>query len=361
MKKIWSGEKKDTITFVAVGDVFLSGKVVYQDGTFKEVSTYKPESVFESVAPIFQNADVVFCNLETSLSDRGAPQGGSISSFISRPENISFLREAGVDVVSVANNHSMDFGSKAMLETLELLDQHSIAHAGGGVNIIEARRPALIERENIVLAFLAYTTNTNVPKRFLAGPQDPGLVPLRLSPYFPPPHVNREDLRAMQLDIKKAKQDADAVIVSCHWGVSGGGTFTVAVHQKGIGHAAIRAGADLVLGHHQHAYQGIEIYQGKIICHGLGNFIFDFHRSPSCSHIYRKGVLFHCTFKKDVVEEAWLQPIIEDNHVHPRPLLPEDEISKEVLAHLQELSKELGVRLKIKDGKAIIPLDKAKK
>lgn len=349
-------KQKDEITFVAAGDVFLGGKIVREDGTHKEMITQGPKTVFDEVAPIFHNNDVAFCNLESALSDRGAPQKGRASAFISRPENIKVLKKAGINVVSFANNHSMDFGPEAMLDTLKRLDQNGISHAGAGADIIAARKPAIIEKNGITLAFLAYATNNNVPKQVAAGPQTPGLAMLKLSSYFPPPHVNREDFKAMEADVRMAKKNADFVIVSCHWGISDGGNHTVAVHQRGIGQAAIKAGADIVLGHHQHAYQGVEVYQGKIICHGLGNFVFDTITAP-----FSPGtVLFHCTFQKNLIKDAWLQPVI-GNHAHPRPLLPEEEISRNMLSHLQELSKELKVRLTIKEGKAIIPLNKAKK
>ncbi len=350
-------KQKDGITFVAAGDVFLGGKVVYQDGTIIEAITYKPESVFDDVAPIFHNADVVFCNLESALADRGASQMDRIAAFMSRPENIDLLKEAKIDVVSFANNHSMDFGPEAILQTLDLLDKYGIAHAGAGANIVEARKPAFVERKGMTLAFLAYATNINTPRGFGAAAQKPGLAQIRLHAYFAPPHVTKEDLRTMELDVKKAKKDADFVIVSCHWGISQGGTYMVAPHQRAIGQAAIRAGAELVLGHHQHAYQGVELYKGKIICHGLGNFIFDTIDTP----FFRETVLFHCTFQKNGIKEAWLQPIIQDSHAHPHPLPPEDENSRKILSHLQELSKELGVTVKIKEGKAIIHLGKLKK
>ena len=104
----------------------------------------------------------------------------------------------------------------------------------------------------------------------------------------------------MEFDIVEAKRIANILIVSCHWGISERGNHTVAVHQQGIGHAAIDAGADLVLGHHQHAYQGVELYKGKIICHGLGNFIFDSHRS----HFSKIGILFHSKLSKEGVADA---------------------------------------------------------
>ncbi len=341
------------IKFIAAGDTFLSGRVVYQNGRVKEVLTKRPEYAFEDVAPLFHDADVVFCNLETALSDRGAPMEGRTTALISRPENVRLLKEAGLKVVSMANNHSMDFGSEAMLHTLELLDEYGIAHAGAGKTIGEARKPAIVKTRGISFAFLAYTTNSSIPRGFSAGLQSPGLAVLRISPYFPPPHTNQEDLKAMELDIREAKKQADVVVVSCHWGVYDGGTYTVTLHQQGIGKAAIRAGANIVLGHHQHAYQGVEVYRGKIICHGLGNFIFD---TISTIH-HPELVLFHCTLQKKKLRECWLQPLLQDSEAHPRILAPEDEKSIQILAHLQELSQELGVRLDIRQGRAYIPLD----
>jgi len=350
-------QQKDAVTFVAAGDVFLGGKVAFQDGTVLEVIPHNPESVFEDVAPIFRNTDVVFCNLESALADRGAAQKDRIAAFMSRPEYVTLLKDAKVDVVSFANNHSMDFGPEALLQTLSILDQNGIAHAGAGANIVEARKPAFVTKKGMTLAFLAYATNINTPRGFSAAPEKPGLAPIRLAPYFLPPHVTKEDLTAMELDIKKAKKDADFVIVSCHWGMSQGGTFSVAPHQSGIGRAAIKAGAELVLGHHQHAYQGVELYRGKMICHGLGNFIFDTIDTP----FFPETVLFHCTFDKDGVKEAWLLPVMQDRHAHPHPLPPEDENSRRILSHLKELSKELGTGIKIERGRAHVVLRKSKR
>lgn len=148
-------KETDAVSFVAAGDVFLSGKIVRQEGTVKEVITYKSESVFKGVASLFQNADVAFCNLESALSDRGAPQQGRASAF------------------------------------------------------------------------------------------------------------------------------------------------------------------------------------------------------P------REAILFHCTFQKNALHEAWLQPVTHDEHAHPHPLAAGSESSRRVLSHLRELSKELGVSLRIKEGKAVIPLIKS--
>ena len=350
-------QRKDGIRFVAAGDVFLSGKVAYKDGTSQEVISYKPEAVFQDVAPIFRNTDVVFCNLESALADRGTPPRDRIGCFMSRPENVKLLKEAKIDVVSFANNHSMDFGPEAMFQTLSLLDQHGIAHAGAGANITEARKPAFVKKKGTTFAFLAYATNINTPGWFSARPKRAGLAYIRLHPYFAPPHVTKEDLRAMELDIKEAKEKADFVIVSCHWGVSQGGTYSVAPHQSAIGQTAISAGAELVLGHHQHAYQGVELYQGKMICHGLGNFIFDTLDAP----FFPETVLFHCTFQKGGIGEAWLQPIIQDDHAHPHPLPPEDENSRRILSQLKELSSELGTKIKIEGGNAHIVLGKSKR
>ena len=121
-------KQKSTVTFVAAGDVFPSGKVVYQDGTIQEVITYKPEAVFEDVAPIFRNTDVVFCNLESALADRGASQMDRSASFMSRPENITLLKEAKIDIVSLANNHSIDFGPEAIFQTMDLLDKYGVSY-----------------------------------------------------------------------------------------------------------------------------------------------------------------------------------------------------------------------------------------
>jgi poly-gamma-glutamate capsule biosynthesis protein CapA/YwtB (metallophosphatase superfamily) len=165
------------------------------------------------------------------------------------------------------------------------LKGEGISVIGVGKNIEEARKPAIIESKGTRVAFLAY--NTILPMGYWAEANRPGCAPMRAWTFYEqiehdqpgtPCRIhtfpNREDLEAMSEDIKKAKMQADVVILSMHWGIH----FIPAVlatYQRDMAHVAIDSGADLILGHHAHILKGIEIYQGKAIFYSLCNFAVD--------------------------------------------------------------------------------------
>ena len=159
-----------------------------------------------------------------------------------------------------------------------------------GINLEEARRPALVERAGVRLGFLSYTS-VFWPVGHAAGRDAPGVATIKATtayqpgpralemPGAPPVIVTTPDpseLEAMEMDVKNLRNRVDIVVVSCHWGVSG--SNQVLDYQHAIGRAAISAGADIVIGHHPHVVQGIELWQGRPIFYSLGNFVFDWDR-----------------------------------------------------------------------------------
>ncbi len=245
---------------------------------------HEPMDAYSALArPLLAAADIRFGQCERVYSERGALQlhsGGAHSRV--HPRLASVFTDCGFDVVSVASNHAMDWGADAMLDTIELLDKKGIKTVGAGRNLAEARRPVLIEKNGVRVAFLAYCTILN--EGYAAGPDKAGIAPLRAHTYYqcvdyqagvPPKVVTvpyEDDLAAMVSDIAAARAQADAVIVSLHWGIH----FVprlIADYQPAAAKAAFAAGADLILGHHAHTPKAIGMHGGKTCFYSLSNFI----------------------------------------------------------------------------------------
>jgi poly-gamma-glutamate capsule biosynthesis protein CapA/YwtB (metallophosphatase superfamily) len=266
-----SNQSKDVLTLLAVGDVSPNRE--------------DPPSIFRSCGDVFRKADIVFGQMEAPLSDRGTPM------FVpSRPrrvgaKNISALTEegGGFHVMSHACNHAMDYGWEAFFDTLDALKKSNIAVVGAGRNIEEARRPAILERKGTKVGFLAYLSI--LPLGLIAEEKIPGCAPLRASDFYyhpfsyyqpglPPLIITNlfpADRQAMEDDIRRLRPQVDVLVVSMHCGVQHTPAM-IAMYQKEAGYAAIDAGADLVLQHHAHILKGIEVYKGKVVFYGLGDF-----------------------------------------------------------------------------------------
>ena len=258
----------DTVSIYAAGDIRIMRKK-------------DPEVVMERVAPILREGDITFAQLEGNLAERGSPQGGFANVMLAPRSSVNGLTHAGIDVVSVAGNHSGDYGPEALLECMEWLRQHNIQPVGAGRNLEEARRPVIFERNGTKVAFLAYVTV--IPWGLEAGPKRPGPTPMRAATYYrqmdwqpgTPPQIvtipEQEDLENLQEDVRKVRGQADYVIVSIHWGIHNL-PVTLADYEPVVAHAAIDAGADMLLGHHAHILKAIELYKGKPIFYCLGDF-----------------------------------------------------------------------------------------
>jgi poly-gamma-glutamate capsule biosynthesis protein CapA/YwtB (metallophosphatase superfamily) len=184
--------------------------------------------------------------------------------FRMRPEYLSLLRKAKITIVNCANNHTADFGTEGILETIRLLDSARIRHVGIGRNLAEARKPVILTYNGIRIGFLGY----GGVSAFLASRTQPGTTP--------------RSRRIILSDIAKLKPKADFVVINLHWGEELAEEPDSA--QIVLAHAIIDAGADLIIGHHPHVLQGIEYYRGKMIAYSLGNFIFGGNsRSANCT------------------------------------------------------------------------------
>jgi len=278
------GDKNNKLTLVAVGDV---GWRIEEN-----------EDTFDGTRTILKGADITLGQLEVLLSRRGSRQVhfpgfessdmGGPTGWLPDPEgSIGVLVNNGFDIMSFATNHSMDMGEEAMLDTLDILRKNNIVAIGAGRNIEEARQPAVLERKGTKVGFLAYCSV--VPRGYAATKNTGGVAPLRATtayeqvdwqPGFPPKVItkaNPEDMADMIHDIKKLRPRVDVLVISMHWGVHWIPDL-IADYQFELGHAAIDAGADMIIGQHQHILKGIEVYKGKVIFHSLSNFSMRRHR-----------------------------------------------------------------------------------
>lgn len=250
------GVHNQRIELAVVGDIMLSRHV----GTLIERHGWRLP--FQGIPPQLASADVAFANLECPASFLGTPYPGKPAevTFRATPGALLGLKAAGFDVVSLANNHTNDYGPAALRETLEALEILGIKSCGAGLTAMAARSPAIITVHGIRLAFLAYA--------------DPiwSVVAAKDEPEARP-GVATLDEAVIITDIQRVKKQADAVFVSLHWGDE----YTAVPSEKNrqLAKRLIDAGAIAILGHHPHVLQGSEWYQGGLILYSMGNFIFD--------------------------------------------------------------------------------------
>lgn len=247
------------VSLFAAGDVMLDkkpGELILQQG---------PGSVFTGVDELMLAADLAFVNLEGPVSEGGGPVSKRYT-FCGQPTALEALVEAGIDVVSFANNHALDYGVPAFLDTLQYLGASEIAYVGAGRNRLEALSPWLTEVNGLTIGFLAFGQRDVLPgwaqTAWAATDEGPGIAMHDVP-------GGREEMLAA---IKQTKQLADVVLVSMHWGYEG--LLAPVAWQRELGRAIIDAGATAIIGHHPHQAYGVELYDGKPIFYSLGNFLF---------------------------------------------------------------------------------------
>jgi poly-gamma-glutamate synthesis protein (capsule biosynthesis protein) len=249
-----------------------------------------PAVPFARVRNEFAAADIVFSNLECCLYD--PPHGHAVENegFFASPTIAGeTLRAAGVTAVGIANN--VNYGEAAITASIERLDQLGIPHTGAGMNDAAARAAIIVPRNGVNYGFLQ-RSSVFWPTNHEAGPNATGIAVIRAhTAYQVPMHKTRRDippmnrpgippviitwadpdyLRLFTDDIAELRARADIVVASCHWGLH----KEVLAYMHEIGHAAIDAGADIVIGHGPHYSLAVEMYHGKPIYYGLGSFSF---------------------------------------------------------------------------------------
>lgn len=266
-----------TVKIICTGDVNL-------------MNITDPGVPFKLVTDEFRSADIVFSNLECCLYDPPASHSVDNEGFYITPAiGGEALTRAGVHVVGLANN--VNYGDAAILGSIAQLDRLGIGHSGAGANLEAACAPAILERDGLRVGFLQ-RTSVYWPTHHEARANSPGVAVIRGNtayqlpmhkvraeippmnrPGLPPVIVTWAEpqyLQSFQQDIAALRAKADIVVASCHWGL----WEEVLEYMGEIGHAAVDAGADIVMGHGPHYSLPVELYRGKPIFYGLGSFSF---------------------------------------------------------------------------------------
>jgi poly-gamma-glutamate capsule biosynthesis protein CapA/YwtB (metallophosphatase superfamily) len=332
----------ERLKIVAVGDILLGRGVESRLVKANKDYIYP----FLEVADIMKKGDVVFGNLEEAITSRnhsltGIKQGGKY--VLKNPvDSIKGLEYAGFNLFSLANNHILDYYEEGLYDTQAILTEYGMAYSGAGKNIEEAKKPAIIEKKGIKIGLLSYTDMAEVtykgnpPLMFIAGENKAGVAkrPLKFDD-------------SIKNDIDKLRKEVDILMVSLHWGNEE--HFEIWNTQIEFAHNLMDNGVDVILGHHPHQFQGIEIYKGKPIFYSLGNFIFD-QNDPENQESFIMNMEF--INNKMVSLEGIPVRTIDKTQVVPQ----KGEGAKNILEREIELCKKLNTKCEIKEDKLIFDL-----
>lgn len=235
-----------------------------------------PDHWMAGIAPATRVADLTIGHLEVPHTRRGREMHGDVPAPGADPDHLAALARAGIGMVSMAGNHIADCGAEGIADTCDELDRLAIAHTGAGLTLAEAQRPATVERGGRRIALLS--VNCVGPEIAWAASDRAGCDYLAVraadgGPARPQADLIEADpasLAALVERIAAAKRSADLVVVALHKGITHR-PAELAPYERPVSHAAIEAGADIVVGHHAHIVRGIEFHRGRPIFHGLGN------------------------------------------------------------------------------------------
>jgi hypothetical protein len=300
----------------------------------------------QRLAPIFHGADLVMVNCEGALSDHGRQVGSNKT-----PERFAIsMRAAGISVVNIANNHTFDAEERGFLDTLRALSLAGIGHVGGGMDLADARKPVIVERNSIKIGILGYTQFNNFGESVFAAEGRPGIVPMD-------PFLIKEDIR-------KLRPQVDYVMVAIHWATSR--SAEVSPPNRAFAHELIDAGADVILGHHPPHPKGIEVYHGKVILYAPSNVLRG-HNGPALDD----GYLARFTLGPKAVEKIEVLPIIgkgqPQGHTGPydsklfQPALMQGANAQKLLEDLRNRSAALDTAMTIDGEKGVITVSQASK
>lgn len=310
------------VTLAVVGDLMLARGVDYYIFSEHRGDVTYP---FAAVAERLRAADYTFANLESPLGLRGRPIPGKGIWFRARPETIEGIRFAGVDGVTVANNHILDYDEENFRETLSLLRENGIGVTGGGEDLAAARAPLVADVKGVKVAFLGYSDfadlhwDASYKRSFAATASRPGVAPVR------------EETLAE--DIARAREAADVVAVAFHWGDE----YMNHPNEKQVRLArrAIDLGADLVLGYHPHAIQGIERYKDGLIAYSLGNFVMDNQRRA----VAEESMILEVRLTRGGLLDHRVLPV---RIRRGQPRILEGEAAKALMDKIERISAGLG-------------------
>lgn len=305
--------------------VIAAGDVMLGDRTRQLIREFGADYPFSSVAPLLQRSNIVVGNLEGPFA-RDAEREDRTFSYRVNPKLASSLTRAGINVVTIANNHLMDCGRAGVIETLNALEQAGVQVVGGGRNELSAHKPVVLNAGGVRIGILGYYWN----RRCAATVDHPGGA--MDSPAW------------LAADISALRERADRVVVTFHWGVPYETTPQPDDCEKA--RLAIDLGADLVIGHHPHVIQPFEVHNGRPIFYSVGNFTFGSGNSRA------EGLLVATRFdpSETVIDLYAIYVKNRDPRVNYQPKVLGGAASAKILSRLAKMSGSSGVLLDINDG-----------
>ncbi len=325
------------------------------------------------VQSALSEADIRFAQCERVYSDRGEFQLNSAGEHSRLPPSMaSIFSTCDYDVVSVASNHSLDWGPDALLDTVEVLGGLGIKTIGAGRNLAEAREPAYVEANGVTVGFLGYCSVLR--EGYAATSDKPGVAPIRAHTYYEPTEYQagvpprvvtvpyEEDLANLLEDVATVRANADVVIVSIHWGIH----FIpkmIADYQRVVAAEVSKAGADLLIGHHAHVPKAIEMHGSMPCFYSLSNFImtapalspegaarfskrFGVPLDPDYPHLPygtdgKRSLMVRATLSKSGADEVSFQPVLIDRQLRPELLSATDSRFGDALEYMEWASDEV--------------------
>jgi poly-gamma-glutamate capsule biosynthesis protein CapA/YwtB (metallophosphatase superfamily) len=317
----------------------LAGDTMLGRGVAETLRQVEPESlVADEVAEVIRAADLFVLNLECCISVRGRPWPDPRKPFFFRapPKAVGLLTHLDASCVTLANNHTLDFGREAFVDTMYHLRQAGITWAGAGMDEGQARGPAFVEARGFRLAVVSVTDH---PAAYAARPGRPGVAYADLASGVP------DWLEEL---VAKAGAEADAVLVSPHWGPNM--VPEPVPHVRAATHRLMAAGATLVAGHSAHVFHGVS---GRVL-YDLGDFLDDYATNPM--HRNDLGLLFLVTIDEHGPTELEAVPLRLD-YCHTR--LAEDEDAQWVRDRFHQACRALGSEVRERDGRLVLSLQQA--
>lgn len=273
--------------------------------------------IYDCISPelieLMKEADIMCLNNEFTYSTGGTPLKGKAYTFRAHPSRVEILKEKGVDIVSLANNHAYDYGPQSLIDTMATLKEAGISYVGAGHNIDEAMEPAYFEVDGKTIAYVAASRAEKNKMTPQATMDSPGIL-------------RCYDTELFVETIKEAKINADYVIAYVHWGTEY--SYELEEVQLSTGREYLDAGADIIIGAHPHILQGIEYYNGKPIVYSLGNYWFNNKDIDT--------ILLNIHFYGDDTEEYIELEIIPAIQSNSRTQIVTEEAEKERIFSLLE-------------------------
>lgn len=306
-------EEPEEVSILFAGDLLLSGAILRQ---YEKSEGQITGLAVESLLDAMKSADIFMVNQEFPFSDRGEPMENKEYTFRAPLSRLNILEELGIDIVSLANNHALDYGIDALMDTFTALDDAEVLYVGAGENLERAKALQIIETGGKKIGFLAASRVIPVTG-WNATDSKAGM----LTTYDP---------TKLLAEIEAADKECDFLIVYVHWGLEY--HDTPENYQVTMAKQYIDAGADAVIGSHPHVVQGVSYYKGRIIAYSLGNFIF--------GNTIKQGMMLKLTLGKDDEVKAELVPFYS-----PGFQLQEmtEEKKQEFFRYISEISYDAAV------------------